>query len=143
MASVVLGQADIALFADPGPTRVVIPYLTSMPRTRGRDKVFVRYLGDDYPTATRGKGRSGTFALSCRFGVHEHTDLLALLTLLDETAPSAPDSRLLLRTHIGLAAGLDAAVGVEVEGDITETPLGAGAVDVTFTVRIVQHSFEV
>lgn len=145
MAAVQLGNAHIGLFGDTA-VQVVIPHLMAMPSTAGRNKAFILFDGDDYPTAFRGQGRSGTFSLSCRYGPDEAADLLALVDLIDVTAPSMPDARLLLRTHIGLAAGLDVAVAVEVEGDLTRTPVPEGApgtVDVSFTVRIVEHTFAV
>ena len=37
MASVLLVKPDIALFADPGPSRVVVPHLVAAPRTRRND----------------------------------------------------------------------------------------------------------
>ncbi len=142
MAATDHGRAILSLFADPS-IQVSIPHLMAMPSTASRAKSFVRFAGDAYPTAFHGEGREGTFSLSCRYGPDEAADLLALIVLLDETAPNHPDTRLLLRTHIGLAPGLDVSVAVDVEGAVNRTPLpeGVGVVDVSFVVRIVAHSF--
>ena len=144
MAVVYLNRAILSLFADPS-VQCVIPHLMALPSTAGRDKVFIRFVGDSYPTVFRGQGRSATYALTCRYGPDNSADLLALLVLLNETSPSLSDSRLLLRTHIGLTSGLDVAVAVEVEGDVSRNPLAEapGSVDVTFTVRVVEHTFAV
>lgn len=142
MASVVLGKADIALFADP-TVRVVIPTLMAMTQRRSRARTLVTFAGDQYPTAFHGTSRSRAFDLTCRFGEHQQQTMLALLQLLDETAPSSGDTRLLLRTHVALTAGLNPAVAVELTSDITETPLGAGAFDVLFSVQVVEHTFAV
>lgn len=143
MASVALGRADLALFSEPGTTRVVIPTLYAMAQRRGRARAFVQFEGDDYPTAFHGTSRTRAFDLTCRFASDEHAEMLALLDLVDETAPGSPDPRLLLRTHIGLAAGLNPSVAVELTSEVTESPLGAGVFDVVFSVQVVQHSFEV
>jgi hypothetical protein len=139
MVAVDLGRAEVALFSDPS-MRVAIPHLVAMPRRRTTFGTTVLFAGDTYPTPFRGEGRTQTFDLTCRYGRDDHPDMLALLTLLDVTAPGSPDSRLLLRTHIGLVPGLDVAVGVVVF-DVAETPAGAGVVDVTFTATVVEHSF--
>lgn len=142
VASVQLGKAELSLLSDPVGTRVVIGSLMSMPISRGRDRTAVRFLGDQFPTGFHGEGRDHTYALSCRYARAKHDDLLALVNLLDVLAPAAVDKRLLLRTHWSLAAGLDVAVAVEMAGPLSLTP-DAAAVDVTFTVQVVQHTFAV
>lgn len=142
MASVQLSRAELSLLSDPAGTRVVIPSLVSMPISRGRDRVAVRFLGDAHPTGFHGEGRDHTYALSCRYARAQHAELLALIELLDEIAPAATDPRLLLRTHWSLAAGLDVAVAVELTGSLSVTP-DAPAVDVSFTVQVVEHTFAV
>lgn len=141
MASVVLGRAVLALFADPA-TAVVIPSLMAAPYALGRDRTSVRFAGDEYPTGFRGEGRQFTFTLTCRYSRKQHAELLALQQLIDVQAAALPDPRLLLRTHFGLAAGLDVAVAVELTGPLQVTP-GAAVTDVTFPVEVVQHSFAV
>lgn len=143
MASVDLGRADLALFSDPGSTRVIIPTLLAMSQRRSRAKAFVTFEGDEYPTAFHGTARSRAFDLTCRFSSEEHATMLALIDLVDEVSPSAGDTRLLLRTHIGLAPGLNPSVAVELTSEVTEAPLGAGNVDVSFSVQVVQFSFAV
>lgn len=140
MASVQLGRAELSLWSDPGASRVVIPSLMSMPISRGRDRTAVRFLGDDFPTGFHSEGRDHTYALSCRYPRAMHAELLALVDLLDEVAPAAVDKRLLLRTHWSLAAGLDVAVAVELTGPLSVTP-DAPAVEVSFTVQVVEHTF--
>lgn len=141
MASVVLGRAVLALFADPA-TAVVIPSLMAAPYTLGRDRTSVRFAGDEYPTGFRGEGRSRTYTLTCRYPRARYDELLALLHLVDVLAPASPDPRMFLRTHFGLAVGLDVAVAVEPTGPLQVTP-GAAVTDVTFPVEVVQHSFAV
>lgn len=139
MTQVVLGRADLALLSDLAGSRVVIPRLTAMPVTRGRERMFVRFVGDEYPTAFRGEGRQSSYALTCRYARKRHAELLALRTFLHTTVPAAMDPRMLLRTHYALVAGLDEAVAVEVDGPVTET-ISAAMVDVTFTVQVVQYT---
>lgn len=143
MASVELGRADLALFSDPGSSRVVIPTLLAMSQRRSRARAFVTFEGDEYPTTFHGTSRSRTFDLTCRYSSTQHDQMLALINLVDEVSPAAGDTRLLLRTHIGLASGLNPSVAVEVTSDITEAPIGAGNIDLTFSVQVVAHTFEV
>lgn len=142
MAKVDLGRAELALFSNPASTLVVIPSLSALTVTDGRDRVALRYLGDTFPTGHHGEGRDHRYALTCRYPRKNHDGLLALQRLLDEVAPAAADKRLLLRTHVGLAVGLDVAVAVEVDGLVTRA-WAAAVVDVSFTVQVVQHSLEV
>ena len=142
VASTDLGKAELALWSDPVGTRIVIPHLVAMPITRLRDRVAVRFLGDQFPTGFHSEGRDHNYALSSIYGRDEHAELLDLTDLLDEIAPAAVDRRLLLRTHWSLAPGLDVAVAVEVTGPLTVTP-DSPAVAVTFTVQVVQHTFVV
>lgn len=138
MASVSLGRADLALLADPGSTKIVIPYLIAMSVPWSQDKTFVRFVGDTHSVAFRGEGQDLTFVLSCMFARKNHDELASFLRLLQVVAPAAPDSRLLLRTHVGLAAGLNDAVAVEVDGPVTPT-WSAPAVTVALTVRVVEY----
>lgn len=138
MARLDLGRADVALLVDPDGTRVVIPYLAALSAPFGQEKAFVRFAGDRYPTAFHGEGRSASFALTCNFPRKDHAALDAFLTLLRDVAPAAPDSRLLLRTHVGLAPGLNEAVAVEVDGEVTPT-WSAPMVSVSLTLRVVEH----
>lgn len=144
MSTVDLGRADLALFSDPVATRVVIPALTAIPARRSRAGTLVQFEGDKFPTGFRGTARSWTFDLTCRFTADQHAELLALLTLIDETAPDSPDSRLLLRTHLGLAPGLNSTVAVQVF-DVAPTPAadGPGVFDVQFTATVVNHTLAV
>lgn len=139
MASVQLGRADLGLLSDLAGTRLVIPSLMSMAPSRSRDRTLVRFFGDEFPTGFHGEGRAHVYPLTCRYPRRDHAGVLALRYLLDEIAPAAPDSRLLLRTHAGLAPGLDVAVAVQVEGAVVET-WSASHVDVAFTVQVVQWS---
>lgn len=138
MARLDLGRADIALLANPSGTRVVIPSLAALSAPFSQEKAFVRFAGDRYPTAFYGEGRSASFALTCNFPRKLHTELDAFLTLLRDTAPAAADSRLLLRTHVGLAPGLNDAVAVEVDGDVVPS-WTAPMVSVSLTVRVVEN----
>ncbi len=140
MARLDRGRADLALLRDPNGTRVVIPSLFAMATPWRQEKVFVRFDGDTFPTAFHGEGQETTFPLGCLYPRARHADLAALLHLLQVLAPASPDPRLLLRTHAGLAPGLNPAVAVEVDGDVTPV-WTAPAVTVQFTVRVVEHSF--
>lgn len=139
MTAVVLGKADIALWSDPGATRVVIPHLGGAARNLGTSGAVVQFEGDDYPTPFRGTSRSATYDLTCRYGAHEHDQLLALVRLLDEVAPAAPDSRLMLRTHVGQVAGLDPVVAVVVFA-VPPVPARGLVVDLQFQATVVQST---
>lgn len=151
MSRIVGARADLCLLADTS-TRVHIPSLMAMPRRRARAGTLVQFEGDEFPTEFRGTARSGGFDLSCRYPTRDRALHVALVRLIDELAPAAFDSRLLLRTHVEDAHLLPqplqqyvaggAAVAVSVF-ELLETPLQAGAVDVTFTATIVQHTFKV
>jgi hypothetical protein len=151
MSRIELGRADLALFVDPAGTRVHIPSLMAAPRRRGRAGVLVGpFEGDDYPTAFRGSGRSDSLDLTCRFGRKRQALRVALEHLVYELAPAQFDSRLLLRLHVEPAldlplelqafAAAGSAVAVEVF-ELTSTPVGYAAVDVTFTASVVEHTF--
>lgn len=140
MVALDLGRADVALLADPDGTRVVIPNLVSLSTPWRDDKTFVRFAGDLHDTAWRGEGRTEWFPLSAQFARAKHDRCEALLDLLKHIAPAAPDSRLLLRTHAGLAPGLNAAAAVEVDGDVTPV-WQPSMIVVSFTLRVVEHSF--
>jgi hypothetical protein len=140
MAMIRLGRADLSLLSDPLDTLVQIPSLTALSPSFDRDRAFVRFLGDTFPTGFHGEGRDHRYQLSCRYARKNHAGLRALRLLLDEIAPAAVDQRLLLRTHAALAAGLDAAVAVELTGPVSEQ-WSAPVVDVSFTVQVVEHSF--
>lgn len=140
MARTTQGRADIALLSDPGATKVVIPFLSALSTPFGRDTTFVRFAGDTYPTAWHGEGRSAYFPLTCLFPRARHDQLDALLRLLRDVAPAAPDPRLLLRTHAGLVPGLNAASVVEVDGEVTPN-WSAAMVTVAFTVRVVEYDW--
>ena len=144
MASVLLVKPDIALFADPGPSRVVVPHLVAAPRTRRREKVPVRFEGFDAPVSFRGEARTRSYTLTCRYVHDEHAQMKALIDLL-ESAEDAPDDRLQLRTSFfatSTFAGLDL-YEVVVAGDVTETHLGGRAWDVSFVVNTVDYTLEV
>jgi len=49
MAVVSLGRADLALFADPAGTRIVIPALTAATRRRASAGALVQFEGDENP----------------------------------------------------------------------------------------------
>lgn len=140
MASIVLSRADLALFSSPGTTRVVIPTLTSMSQRRSRAKAFVTFEGDEFPTVFHGTTRSREFDWTCFYSYEEHAEMLSLINLVDEIAPAASDTRLLLRSHIGLAAGLNPSVAVELMSEVVEEPLGAGNFNIRFSVRVVNHN---
>lgn len=134
MARLELQHADLALYADLSD-RVTLTRLTGMERSRDLAGTTVLFEGDTDPTPFRGQGLGRTYNLSVAFGVDEHADMVALLSLL-ERAHQAPDGRLLLRTHIGTVAGLDPATVVSVFG-VTESPLGGRGWQVRFTaVRV-------
>lgn len=135
MARVDLVNATIALWSDLVGTQVTIPHLMTAPRTVGTAGALVQFEGDEFPTAFRGTSRSLSVVLTARYGPDEQGDLLALLRLIDEVAPAAVDSRLLLRTH-GLGPGLNLSRAVEVF-EVTVTP-GEIVTDVTFTATVVQ-----
>jgi hypothetical protein len=143
VALVNLGHADIALFSDP-MVRVQIPYLTAAPRKISRAGTFVTFEGDAYPTAFRGTAREQSFDMAARFGPADQVSLVALIELIDETAPNSADSRLLLRTHVGSTAGIDPVVAVQVF-ELTVTPVadGPGVFDVNFTATVVAFDFAV
>lgn len=141
MASVKLGRAELSLLADRTGTSVVsIPHLVAAPYSIDRDRAFVRFAGDTYPTGFHGEGRALSFALSCLYPRALQSELRALQVLLDEVAPASPDQRLLLRTHFALAVGLNVSVAVELDGPLQITP-SASTSDAAFTVRVVEHSF--
>lgn len=141
MASVILTRSDLALFSDPGNTRVVIPHLIAAPRTRNREQATVRFEGDEYDTVFRGQGRSRTYDLTCRYGQLEHGEMAQLVELLED-AHDAPDGRLQLRTHFFDVPGLQPYEVVTV-GQFTEQHLGAKAWDVKFSATTVQHTIAV
>lgn len=140
MASVTLAKPDLALFADPAATRVVVPHLITATRTRRRELALVRFEGDAAPTPFRGAGASKTYEVTCRFGQDEHADMLALLDLLD-LAMVAPDGRLQLRTA-WYAAGGDQ-YEVVVAGDVSEAPLKGRGWDIRFVATTVAHTLAV
>lgn len=135
MTAVVLAKADLALISDLANQRVTIPHLTAAVPQRGYAGTVVRFAGDTFGTPFRGEGRTKSWALTARFARTEQATLLALIKLLDLAAGSA-DSRLLLRTHYGQAAGLDEATAVVVF-DVQPQPQIGLFVDVTFTATAV------
>ena len=142
MTSLTLGKADLSLWSDPASTLVQIPHLGGAARMLRTAGTTVQFEGDDFPTPFRGTSRHVTYNLTARYGGFEHDQAAALLELLDEIAPAAPDSRLLLRTHAGQVAGLDPAVAVVVF-EVATTPAVGFILDVTFTATVVQSTVEV
>lgn len=140
MATVYLAKPDIALFADPGATLVVIPHLVAAPRTRTREQASVRFEGDEAPTTFRGEGRTRVYDLTARFGGDEHDDMLALIDLI-EAAHDAPDGRLQLRTNFFDTPGLNPFEVVTVS-NVVEQHLGGKAWDVRFTATTTAHTIE-
>lgn len=137
MAGIILGTSDLALYADPGATLVTIPHLVAAPRNHRRELALVRFEGDTAPTAFRGEGSWREYELTCRYSHVEHTEMLALLTLLD-TAHGAVDGRLQLRTNPSRVPGLSP-FEVGVVGDVAEQNLSGMAFDVRFTFTAVNH----
>lgn len=137
-----LGHADLGLFSDPVGTRVAIPHLMSLTETPTAAGVDVQFEGDTYPTPFDGPARTRSFEGVCRYGAHEHDQLLALIDLVERVAAAAPDKRLLPRTHLGLVPGLDSAVAVRIRS-LPRTPQGAGIIDVHLRATVVEHTFQV
>jgi hypothetical protein len=138
--SLALNRARIGLWSDPS-SQIAIPHLKGMPVTRGYAGTLVQFVGDDYSTGFRGQAKTKSYAMTCRYLKAEQAQLVALINLF-ETAHSAPDPRLLLRTHPGQVAGLNESVAVQVF-DPVATP-GDGLVwDLTFTAQVVNYTFAV
>lgn len=150
MTRLELGRADLALFTDPIGSRVLIPHLVGLVRTRERVGVDVRFEGDEWPTPFDGEGRLGQLDLTCRYGESDLAQRIALEHLVDELAPARFDKRLLLRLHLDsgadlapelqtfVAAGNALAVRIR---RLVSTPTGAGNADITATATVVQHRF--
>lgn len=141
MATVHLQKPDLALFSDPVNTRVIVPHMIAAPRTRRWEQASVRFEGDTAPTVFRGEGVGRSYGIVCRYSHVEHDDMAALLRLL-ESAHTAPDGRIQLRTNFFDAGGLDRYEVVTV-ADVTETHVKARAWDVSFTATTVQHTLAV
>lgn len=141
MPAIELTQADIALFADPDTTRVILPRVTALQRTRTFDQAFVRFEGDQHPTPFRGEGRPRTIPVTCRFLDSEHATAAALIALF-EAAQDAPDPRILIRVPVGLVADLNA-IEVVTVSEVTETLVDGRAIDVAFTANTVAYTIEV
>ncbi len=125
------------LLADPAGTLVAIPHLVGGTRAGDAEVARVRFEGDVYETEFGGEGRSVTYSLTARYAFNEHAQWKALRGLL-EAARTSPDRRLGLRTRAGQVPGLDDFTVVTVS-NVTETPLGGQAWDVSFTASAVQH----
>lgn len=138
MAVVDLGRAFIGLLSGQAGSQVQIPRLQSQSISSSQDRAFVRFAGDKFPTAFQGEGREMTFALTCLYPRDEHAELAELLLLLEHIAPDSPDPRLILRTHAGLASGLNHSLAVVIDGPIAQS-WAYEAVTVTFTARVVQY----
>lgn len=141
MGGIVLAKPDLALFSDVEATRVTIPRLRGISRTRRFDQTLVRFEGDEQPTPFRGEGRPRTYPLVARYFANEHDDLAALLALF-ELAQDAPDPRMLLRITAGLVPELNA-IEVVVVSEITDTFVPGQAVDVSWTASTVAYTIEV
>jgi hypothetical protein len=140
MSAVSLGKADLALFSDL-TQRVTVPHLLASPQSRGYAGTTVQFAGDTLPTPFRGTTRRKSWAMTARYLRTEQAGLLALIQLV-ETAADAPDSRLLLRTHYGQAAGLDESVAVVIFNLEPAAQMGLYA-DLSFTAEAVQYTLEV
>lgn len=142
MATVVLNKPDIALFADPGSTIIVIPHLIAAPRSRSFEQASVRFEGDDDVTTFRGEGRHRSHELVARFAADQHTDMLALVDLF-ETAHQAADGRLQLRTNFfNETPGLQPYEVVTV-AKFAEQRAGGRVWDVRFTAESAAFTIEV
>lgn len=141
MPAIELDLADIALFSDPDGTRVQLPRLTGLSRSRNFDQALVRFEGDEHPTPFRGEGRPRSMPLAVRFLDTEHATAAALIALF-EAAQDAPDPRLLLRVPVGLVEALNA-IEVVTVADVSEVVVDGRAIDVTFTANTVAYTIEV
>lgn len=138
--TVVLERARIGLFSDPS-TQIEIPHLTGFQATRGYDGTVVRFVGDDYPTGFRGEGKTRAYAMTARYLSAERAQMKSLLDMFD-LAHGSPDSRLLLRTHIGQIAGLDTAEAIQVF-QVQPAAQSGRFWDLNFTAQVVNHTFAV
>lgn len=136
MAGVVLRNPDLALLSDPVARRVVVPHVTAAPWEQQWTGALVTFEGDSLPTAFRGTSGTRSWQLTCTYAAAEQGQVTDLLALLRDAADD-PDGRLLLRTHIGAAGGLDDTTAVVVQG-VTVTPLAGRVTTVTFTAHAVQ-----
>ena len=142
MAYVTLTVPDIALFSDPAGTRVEIPHLRVWTPTRRYDGTTVLFEGDAEPTSFRGRGRTKSHQVTCRYVYHEHAQMLALLALLDAAHDDAV-GWLQLRTNRSDSEGMDPLVVAALASEVPEAPLGGKAWDITFTLQQVAYSLEV
>lgn len=138
MTSVVLGNAELALISDLANQRVTIPHLTAITPGPTYAGTTVLFAGDVYDTPFRGLSKSKQWPLTARYRKDEHAQMVALLDLID-LAASSPDSRLLLRTHYGLVAGIDEALAVVIFA-VQPVPQMGQYFDVSFTAKAVNWS---
>lgn len=141
MSHVTLVRPDVALFADVEATRVVLPRMTAMTRTRRFDQASVRFEGDDYPITLRGEGRWRQLQVLVRFMAGEHATMDELLTLFED-AQDATDGRLQLRPNAFTVPGLNP-IEVVTVAEPVETPVGGRIWDVSFTATRVTYTPEV
>lgn len=105
MVAVTLDRADIYLYADPS-RRVVINRLREATPTIHVEETAVHLEGYTAPVTFRGERFSRDWDLVAMFASTEHQDAADLEELFAD-AYQAADGRLVLRTHLGLVAGLD------------------------------------
>lgn len=141
MPSVILANADLALFSDPNGTRVVLPRVKAQARNRSFQQTVVQFEGDSQPTQFRGVARPRSYGMTARFLSAEHSTMNSLLALF-ESAFDAADGRLLLRTNAFLVTGLNPIEAI-VAADVAETPVGGQAWDVSWTAQTVKFSLAV
>lgn len=135
VAGVQLPKADLGLLSDLEGWRATIPALIAATPAVDFASTLVTFEGDRYPTALFGTSESDTWQIVGRYGPPDAVELQAALDLFRHAAQQ-PDPRLLLRTHYGLADGLDEAVPVVVQG-YRPNPGRGRYVDLTFTaVRV-------
>lgn len=141
MASLVLTVADLALVSDPENTRVELTNVDEQTPTWEAAQALVQFDGYTDPTLYRGERVTATWGLSVSFAPSDHEGCYQLLALL-QTAHSATDGRLQLRTIGSSVAGLD---DVQVVAVPSWTPrrIEGGAWQVDMTAHRVAWTAEV
>jgi len=138
VASLVLADSDIGLFADFAATRLVLPHLMVADPEESWDEAVVQFYGDTDPTAYRGVHRTATVRCQTRWTHRQHAGLVSLVALL-RSARTAADGRLMLRTNHGLVAGFDELL----VGTVSQWPrprVMGQTWDVTFTLTRVEFT---
>jgi hypothetical protein len=137
----ILEHADLALLSDPVATRVVLRRPTGQAKTVTGEGTYVRFEGRTRPTSARGEGLANVWQIELVFARSEHAEALAVEALL-ETAFTAADDRLVLRTRLGTVEGLDPVQVVSVHA-WQPTPQAGGVRRLSFEATEVDWSEEV